>query len=128
MVDIDHFKNVNDHWGHGMGDRLLKAVARTLAAGVRADDMVARVGGEEFAVLLPDADVPTAATVAERVRAAVAALQVDGDDGALSCTVSIGHAALAPGLSWEGLVKAADDALYRAKNAGRNRVEAATAG
>ncbi|MQP64758.1 diguanylate cyclase [Niveispirillum sp. SYP-B3756] len=127
MVDIDHFKSVNDRWGHGMGDRLLKAVARTLADGVRADDMVARVGGEEFAVLLPDADAAMAAAVAERVRAAVALLQVEGDDGALSCTVSIGHASLAPGLSWEGLVKAADEALYRAKRGGRNRVEAAAA-
>lgn len=125
MVDIDHFKSVNDRWGHGMGDRLLKAVAGALTDSVRTGDMVARVGGEEFAVLLPDADAATAAAVAERVRAAVALLQVEGDEGALSCTVSIGHATLAPGLPWERLIKAADEALYCAKRGGRNRVEAA---
>lgn len=125
MIDVDHFKAVNDRWGHGMGDRLLVSVAQTISAGVRADDILARIGGEEFAVLLPNADAATAAIVAERVRAAVAQLQVAGNDGAISCTVSIGHAALGPGQSWEGLVKAADDALYRAKRAGRNRVEAA---
>lgn len=125
VIDIDHFKSVNDQWGHGVGDQLLVAVAKTIGGGLRPGDILARIGGEEFAVLLPGADANIAAMVAERVRAAVADLRIESDTTIISCTVSIGHASLTPGQSWEGLVKAADDGLYSAKRAGRNRVVAA---
>ncbi|TWB63582.1 GGDEF domain-containing protein [Nitrospirillum viridazoti] len=123
MVDIDHFKAINDRWGHGVGDMVITRVAQTIAGVIRATDILGRVGGEEFAVALPDADAATVAAVAERVRQAVADLVVDPQTP-LRCTVSVGRAILAPGVDWAALVHAADQALYRAKAGGRNRVEA----
>ncbi|MEA1651026.1 GGDEF domain-containing protein [Nitrospirillum sp. BR 11164] len=123
MVDIDHFKAINDRWGHGVGDMVITRVAQTVAGVIRATDILGRVGGEEFAVALPDADAATVAAVAERIRKAVADLVVDPRTP-LRCTVSVGRATLAPGVDWAALVHAADQALYRAKTGGRNRVEA----
>lgn len=122
LLDIDHFKDYNDTYGHLEGDRVLRGCARVLRALVREDDVVARYGGEEFAVLLPGVALEEAVRVAERIRAAVA-----GEWGfRRPVTVSAGVAsfprhARAPG----ELVAAADGALYAAKGRGRNRVEAA---
>ena len=127
-IDVDHFKQVNDHYGHAVGDDYLRAVARTLKGGVaRATDLVARYGGEEFACLLPDTDAESARTVAERIRAGIAALELPNAKAGIPClTVSIGLATLQGGEhSAPALVACADAQLYAAKQAGRNRVCAA---
>jgi diguanylate cyclase (GGDEF)-like protein len=125
LVDIDHFKLYNDHYGHLAGDDCLRNVAEALRQSVRVTDLVARYGGEEFALILPDTDVDGAYVVAERARAAVAALEATharAPSGIV--TVSVGVAAVVPvdGVAIEQLVKAADTALYEAKRAGRNQV------
>jgi len=125
MIDIDHFKSVNDRWGHGAGDRLLIAVARSLAVELRDSDLLARVGGEEFAILLPDTHPEEAAVVAERLRLSVEALTLPLPEAApLTCTISIGGAMLdGQTRRLDELISIADHALYRAKAQGRNRVE-----
>jgi two-component system, cell cycle response regulator len=125
MCDIDHFKSVNDTYGHQAGDAVLRQVADILRESAREIDRVGRYGGEEFIVLLPAANVDDAAAFAERVRRAVEACEFKYDGGSLRRTLSAGAAAW-PHSSirhQEGLVKAADDALYAAKQNGRNRVE-----
>jgi len=130
MVDIDHFKQVNDSHGHDAGDRAIVAVARTLALGVRSIDMASRFGGEEFVLLLPETDTALAVSAAERLRAEVEALQVADDQSqTIRLTISIGVASADP----DGVVDTvstllirADRALYRAKNEGRNRVVSAS--
>ena len=125
MVDIDHFKKVNDGHGHAAGDQVIRAVARALADSVRPMDLVARIGGEEFAVLLPNCPAAFAPQVAARIRLKVARTQVPlGPTQALAVTVSVGGAFApqwvrsTPGL-W---MERADLQLYRAKDEGRNRV------
>ncbi|MEE3625248.1 GGDEF domain-containing protein [Nitrospirillum sp. BR 11752] len=125
MVDIDHFKAINDRWGHGTGDVVITRVAQTIADVIRATDVLGRIGGEEFAIVLPEADAVTVATVADRIRRAVEQLVIDPGT-AIRCTVSIGRANIVPDVGWDTLVDAADQALYRAKAGGRNRVEAYT--
>jgi diguanylate cyclase (GGDEF)-like protein len=126
MVDIDHFKAVNDEHGHAAGDRVLAAVAGAMRLNLRAEDQLGRLGGEEFLALLPDADGHAAATAAEKLRAAVGELEVEHEGNDLGVTISVGWAA------WEGeapddLLRRADDALYEAKRAGRDRAEGAPA-
>jgi len=133
MLDLDHFKTVNDTHGHAAGDAVLTAFASLLEQQVRASDIFARVGGEEFVVLAPNAGQAAAHELAERIRVAVGALRVGFGEQTLTITVSIGTATLGaePGASrpsgqrngLESLMAAADDALYEAKNNGRNRVE-----
>jgi diguanylate cyclase (GGDEF)-like protein len=132
LVDIDHFKAYNDRFGHQAGDDCLVAVAQALVSCVRRPgDLVARWGGEEFAVVLPNTDAATAAQVAERMRTAVAARRHVDDGSALAgtVTVSVGLAHARPraaddvNVGVHALVAKADGALYRAKQAGRNRVE-----
>ncbi len=118
IVDIDHFKRVNDGHGHGGGDRVLAAVSKTLCAGVRAEDLVARIGGEEFLVILTATPPAGAMRVAERLRAAVAALA----DLPVAVTISLGVACCRRDESAGELVARADAALYRAKVQGRDRV------
>lgn len=122
LIDVDHCKGVNDTHGHLAGDRVLHAVADTLAGGVRAGDLRGRFGGEEFVALLPAADAEETARVAERIRAQVAAMVVPLDDGqAVSVTVSIGVAATdTRALTVPDLLAAADHFMYRAKASGRN--------
>ena len=126
MVDIDHFKKVNDTWGHLVGDQVLAAIARVLARQLRPYDVAGRFGGEEFAVLLPDATEAGACLVAERLRSGIAATRpLPGST--LRVTVSIGVAVAIPSRADHlDLVAAADEALYRAKQSGRNQVRLAS--
>ena len=124
LIDLDHFKQVNDAWGHPVGDQVLANVGAVLRSVLRARDFAGRNGGEEFAVLLPDTGIPAALEIAERIRAAVAEISLPGAD--VSVTASLGvvgfpdHATTLDRLEW-----LADAALYIAKREGRNRVELA---
>jgi diguanylate cyclase (GGDEF)-like protein len=127
LFDIDHFKTVNDTYGHQAGDKVLAGVARVLGARMRPTDITARYGGEEFVLLLPGTDAPGAAVVAERLRRRVAeAVHEIGNGSVLRVTASAGHATLQPGstATAEMLLASADSALYGAKRGGRNRVVA----
>lgn len=131
MVDIDHFKDVNDQYGHPAGDRVLCSVVNVLRRRVRAQDLVGRYGGEEFMVLLPDTGLVGAEQLARELCKAVeeSRCPADGVPGpGIAVTVSIGvfGGRLESGDSWDMLIAAADRALYQAKNNGRNRVEVAT--
>jgi len=127
MMDIDHFKDFNDHYGHGIGDQCLQKVAETLKATLsRPSDMIARYGGEEFVALLPGADANGAREVAEKLRAAVQGLAIPHESSSTApvVTLSLGcatYSSEAPGAALDGLLKSADEALYSAKRAGRNR-------
>lgn len=126
LLDIDHFKQVNDTYGHQAGDDVLRAVARTVRAQIRAGDVAARYGGEEFAVILPSTDAAGAETLAERIRSAVEAATVETQGKSLRVTLSCGVNALSGAdcrAAADALISGADTALYKAKDAGRNRVE-----
>lgn len=123
LIDIDHFKQLNDTYGHLYGDHILARMGEILSRAVRGGDLVARYGGEEFAVLLPDTCPEGAQEVAERIRQSVADETFIGQDGVIQVTVSIGWATRLPGgHEREALIKEADGHLYRAKRQGRNRV------
>jgi diguanylate cyclase (GGDEF)-like protein len=124
LLDIDHFKNINDRHGHQTGDQVLIKVADSLAEQVRVVDIVARIGGEEFAILLPATNRLGAAVLAERIRAAIEQAEFPADGKALAVTVSVGIASLAaePVDSIDELLAIADKRLYLAKNSGRNRI------
>lgn len=128
LCDIDHFKQVNDRYGHQAGDQVLRAVSALLATSVRDGDSPARFGGEELAIILPRTPLVGARRLAERVRRELEGLEVELADGAtIGVTASFGAASFATYSSAEGVLKAADEALYEAKEAGRNRVVTATA-
>jgi diguanylate cyclase (GGDEF)-like protein/PAS domain S-box-containing protein len=123
LFDADHFKLINDDYGHVAGDHALTTIARAAQSALRAADVLGRLGGEEFAILLPDTDLTGALVVAERVRGAVAASTVRGGEGVdIQVTISVGVAQLQGDESLESLLKRADTALYDAKDHGRNRV------
>ena len=123
LLDIDDFKRVNDRFGHDAGDRALRAFADVLRSAMRETDVAARIGGEEFACLLPSSDEAGALGLAERIRADLAARAIPLPDGReVTITASLGIAAYPEGKSAEGLLRAADRALYRAKAEGKNRV------
>jgi diguanylate cyclase len=123
MIDLDHFKPINDTAGHAAGDAMLVEVARVIGGCVRATDLAARLGGDEFAVLLAGGDVDVALRVAEQVRAAVSAIALHRDGHVLRVGASLGVAALEPGMvSAKAWAQAADAACYAAKAAGRNAV------
>ena len=123
VVDLDHFKRVNDQWGHPAGDAVLVAVAQELRQHVRVSDMVGRLGGEEFIVLLPHTDHAAALCLAEKLRQRVADLQVSWGGQALTLTASVGLAsAIGTEADFDILYRQADHALYSAKAAGRNAV------
>ncbi len=129
MLDIDHFKPVNDTYGHAIGDLALQHITEVMRSNVRNVDTVARLGGEEFVIVMPDTQEGFALRIADRLRQRIADTPMALADGrSLSITVSIGCAARESpdDDTIEGLMKRADTALYRAKNAGRNRVERAT--
>jgi len=128
MLDIDHFKSVNDSYGHAVGDDVLREFSRRVRQAVRGIDLACRMGGEEFVVVMPDTDAARALVVGERLRQEIAAdrFPVSANDQAIEVTVSIGIASLASAEDTpETLMKRADEALYRAKHAGRNRVSTA---
>ncbi|MEA3391211.1 sensor domain-containing diguanylate cyclase [Sphingobium sp. CCH11-B1] len=120
LIDIDHFKTVNDRHGHGAGDQVLSVFVERLRSGLRGGDSVGRLGGEEFAVLLTDSDVERAALLCERLRAIVAEPMPVGENESIRITFSAGLVALAPGSDRSAMLEAADKALYRAKHSGRN--------
>jgi diguanylate cyclase (GGDEF)-like protein len=132
MADLDGFKAVNDTGGHAAGDALIAAVAQVLRSQQRPNDIIGRLGGEEFAFVLPGADLDACGRAAERIRAAVEALTIEHEGRRYGATLSLGCAAgipRGPGSRGEAqstlaaLLRGADAALYRAKDLGRNRVE-----
>ncbi|AOE86438.1 GGDEF domain-containing protein [Pseudomonas sp. TCU-HL1] len=125
MLDIDHFKRINDEYGHSTGDEVLKAVATTLKARLRNVDMVFRFGGEEFLVLLSGTCRESAALVGERLRMGILELQCLVQGRPLDLSISLGCATLLPAESVESLLRRADNALYVAKREGRNRLSMA---
>jgi diguanylate cyclase (GGDEF)-like protein len=126
MLDIDHFKRVNDSHGHPAGDQVLEQLVRVCLGALRQHDRLGRMGGEEFLVVLPDTDLEGGLQVAERLRACVAAARPVVDGVELQLSISLGVAQLRPTESGAAsLVRRADAALYHAKDNGRNRVEAA---
>ncbi len=127
LIDVDHFKDVNDRWGHLVGDQVLAEVAQSLRDGVRPGDLVGRLGGEEFAVLLPDTSSAGAGTIGDRLRGSVGSHDVAvvgrGREGRVRVTISVGVASTAEvGYVVADLLASADAALYRAKAGGRDRV------
>jgi diguanylate cyclase (GGDEF)-like protein len=128
VLDLDHFKKINDVYGHEAGDMLLRRVADTLRQCLRATDLPARLGGEEFGVLLANTNARQAAEVSEKIRSRIEALEVGFEGHTLKVTLSGGIAELgADGTSLRSLLREADDRMYEAKEAGRNRVVLATA-
>lgn len=120
MLDVDHFKQINDTAGHAAGDQVLKRIGTAISASLRDNDIAGRLGGEEFAILLPDTPLVTASEFAERLRALIAKLNVDTQ---YAVTASIGLAfAKAPASELDALLSSADKAMYGAKASGRNRV------
>ncbi len=123
IIDIDFFKRINDQHGHDVGDRVLREVAQTLQGRIRKSDLLARIGGEEFALVMLGTQPPGAWVVLERLRLAVAALRLPAGSGAIGCTISIGITdRVETDVDWPMLYKRADQALYDAKEGGRNRV------
>ncbi len=122
VIDIDHFKDVNDTYGHAVGDEVLREVAQRIGHGLRTTDVLARVGGEEFAALLPDTGADGLLEVAERVRAAVADRPVPSGSGEHRIRVSVGGATVDREESIGRTLRRADERLYAAKAAGRDRV------
>jgi diguanylate cyclase (GGDEF)-like protein len=125
IIDIDHFKRINDTFGHPVGDQALVALANCCRANLRTVDILGRYGGEEFLILLPETQHHRALEAAERIRKQVEAMVLPAAKGPLKLTISAGVATLdlnSPE-TWEELIKTADDALYGAKAAGRNRVQ-----
>jgi diguanylate cyclase (GGDEF)-like protein len=128
LFDIDHFKRINDTYGHQAGDVILRGVVQLVAGLLRKVDVLARYGGEEFIILLPEADLAQAGSAAEKLRAALEHADFEIEDGRrIKVSASFGAAALGNGEGLDELIKRADLALYRAKRIGRNRVEQATA-
>jgi diguanylate cyclase (GGDEF)-like protein/PAS domain S-box-containing protein len=124
MLDLDHFKAVNDRFGHAVGDEALRAVAASIRRSLRATDRLARHGGEEFVVMLPETPLSTARGAIERIRTSVEALRFEAKGEPVSITVSAGVVAWRSGESVDAVLDRADGALYEAKRAGRNRVVA----
>jgi len=123
LLDIDHFKRVNDRHGHDRGDEVLRRIAAVVACNLRASDVFGRWGGEEFLIACQGTRIRDAARLAEKLRDRVQQSNIDGADGRIAVTASFGVALAPPGGSTADALKRADAALYRAKEAGRNRVE-----
>jgi diguanylate cyclase (GGDEF)-like protein len=127
IFDIDHFKKVNDTYGHPVGDRVLEAIARVAEQAVRGADIIARYGGEEFAIILPETDFISANAVAERLRGNIEHLDIVVDDTTIKATVSVGYTSYRHNIKVQekgAIIKMADSALYIAKQSGRNKVHA----
>jgi diguanylate cyclase (GGDEF)-like protein len=122
MLDLDHFKSINDRFGHRAGDDMLRAIAGLMTRGLRSQDQVGRYGGEEFAIMLPETSLECARDVLERTRQGIAELRHDLGGHKIAVTVSVGVVSALKGESIEAALARADKALYRAKGDGRNRV------
>ncbi len=122
MIDIDHFKKVNDTYGHPMGDQVIRSMAWLLRQRVRKTDAVGRYGGEEFLVILPQAHADRARQLLDRIRVDFSKFHYPVPSGSFACTFSCGIAQLTPGISAPALIKQADEALYQAKHNGRNQI------
>jgi len=125
FVDIDYFKNINDTYGHDIGDQVLRKIASELQEEARDIDALGRFGGEEFLVILPETSLQGATFIAERMRARIKATKFEGMDKSLSISISVGVAERSADEAAEDLIKRADEALYQAKSEGRNRVQMA---
>lgn len=127
LIDVDHFKPINDTYGHDAGDEVLRGLSKVIVNSIRTADMAARFGGEEFVVLLPETDMLSGTVVTDRIRKMVemTPFKVGHEIGSLNVTVSIGAAQLRKGETPAQLLKRADEALYKAKNSGRNQVQLA---
>ncbi len=123
MIDLDHFKPLNDHYGHNVGDRVLVEFGKLISQNLRTNDIAARWGGEEFVVLLPETSVSEANTLAERLREMTLEIELEGSFPAGTLSASFGIAALTQEQTLEAMMAAADSALYKAKSLGRDRVE-----
>lgn len=121
VLDVDHFKSVNDRFGHAIGDLVLSAVAETARGSLRASDVIGRLGGEEFGILLPHTRLDQAMGVLEKVRSVIAATRIDTPAGTIGITCSLGGSALSPGQCFDDMLRNADLAMYAAKQAGRNQ-------
>jgi diguanylate cyclase len=121
VIDVDNFKSVNDTYGHKAGDKALVLIADQLRSQLRESDFLARFGGEEFVVLMPETDLDSAMVAAEKLRAAVEGCQFHYQNAQVSITISAGLAQLRKDDSTESLFKRADEAMYRAKQSGRNQ-------
>ena len=124
-IDIDHFKQVNDTFGHRIGDQVLRMVAQTLAGNVRAFDFVGRWGGEEFLVVVANVDQIGLNAFAEKLRSLVERSRLDVGGVEIQVTISVGSVLAKPDLNVENLVERADRLLYQSKNSGRNRITGA---
>jgi two-component system cell cycle response regulator len=130
IIDIDHFKTINDTFGHAAGDAVLRDFSERLRRSIRGIDLASRYGGEEFVVAMPETESSFACLAAERIRERISSERflVAPDIAPIAVTVSIGISSLdGPGDTPQGLLKRGDEALYRAKNAGRNRIASAAA-
>ncbi len=124
MMDLDYFKTINDRFGHDSGDQILKAFAELIHANIRANDLAARMGGEEFCIIMPDSSPKASAAVADRIRSQIEAMIVQTANGPVRATVSAGIAIRsAEQETLQSLLNRADAALYEAKASGRNRVQ-----
>lgn len=122
LVDIDHFKQVNDSFGHDVGDHVIRQVAEMISHMCRASDVVARTGGEEFLLVLPDTTLDSARILAERIREHVAESPLSVDSQQINVTISLGVSCISGDIDLDELSREADQALYLAKHGGRNRV------
>jgi diguanylate cyclase (GGDEF)-like protein len=122
MLDLDHFKTINDNFGHLVGDEVLKAVVKAIQKCIRQTDVCFRYGGEEFVVLLNNSNIANSRLIAERIRMSIANLCIETDNGLIQATVSTGLALLDKDDDLKTLFKRSDKALYQAKNTGRNKV------
>jgi two-component system cell cycle response regulator len=124
MIDADHFKRINDTYGHQTGDEVLREISARCRQTLRSNDLFGRYGGEEFLVVFPETNLDEAGAVAERLRVAVGGqpIRIGNGDKVVEVTVSIGLGVHAPGLDFDKLVERADAAMYAAKQAGRNVV------
>jgi diguanylate cyclase (GGDEF)-like protein len=127
MTDLDCFKRINDEWGHLVGDAVLREVAQRMRVAVRSYDQIGRYGGEEFLIVLPGCDAGGALKLAERIRDRVGGRPMDTSGGLVPITISVGvvTSTQEPGADVERLIDLADQALYRAKARGKDRVELA---
>jgi len=122
MLDIDDFKRINDTWGHETGDLVLRGLAEALAAATRTIDLAARLGGEEFAILLPNTDAEGAHGVAERIQRELESMAVTVGDAHVGATASFGISSFPDLVALDDLLNDADRSLYEAKRAGKNRI------